>query len=794
MFRWSGVRAIAGLVTALGVGSTVAVFSVVDAVLLRSLPYGHPQKLVYIWQPNRNFKGVPDELGPNVPDFYDWQRLSHSFRSMALFQRTPMNLVRSDSSEQVGAAIVSGEFFPTLQASPHLGRVIRADDDRPGHQHVAVISDAFWRSRFGGTRDVIGSAMQLNRERYTVIGVLPKDFGFPRDGDVPNEHTAFRQTDIWLPAAYTDKQKTDRVNFASADAIARLRPGVPMVAAEAELKAITVRLQPLYPQMWRGWTVLLTPLIETIVGPVATMLRLLLASAGLVLLIAIGNVANLLLARAATRAHELGIRTALGANRWRIARLLLKESLLVSATGGALGVALAYGAVHLLVKLNPGGIPRFEAASVDGRVLVVALLLSLCVGVLAGLAPALSASKADVHPLLAKGGSRIAFGFRRGRFALIAVQVALSVILLATSGLLTRSYLRLATVDPGFSPATLTFRVGLDEKYRTPEQRASFYHAYLEKLRNLPEVRAAGASSGLPLSGYHSVAFAEIQGFGRAKEVLEIRSVTPGYRKALGTPLLRGRDFNARDAKAGNVVLVNRKFASLYFPARDPIGGHVRTGMGDFSGAQWATIIGVTGDVRHSSMEEADQPQIFQPADNGDNFAIASDAPTRQVLAAARVALRALDPVLTLDDVRTMRERITSSNAQRSFQTTLLTAFAGIAVALALAGLYGLMSFVVRQRTPEIGIRLALGSSRARILGMILSQGLSLTLAGLAVGVAGAFAATRLISSWLFGVQVNDLATFTLVPLFVLAVAACACLIPAWEAMRIEPLKALREE
>ena len=794
MPRWNGVYAIAVLVTALGVGTTVSVFSVVNAVLLRTLPYGHPKKLVYLWSPNPNFKGVPDELGPNVPDFYDWKRLSHSFASMALFQRTPMNLVRKDSSEQVGVAIVTGEFFSTFGVSTHLGREIGADDERPGHQHVAVISDAFWRARFGGAAGVIGKTIQLNRERYTVIGVMPGDFGYPRDGDVPYEHTAFRQTDIWLPAAYTARQKTDRVNFASADAVGRLRPGVSMAAAEAELKAITAQLQPLYPEMWRGWTVLLTPLVETIVGPVKTMLRLLLAAAGLVLLIAISNVANLLLARAADRTHELGIRSALGAGRGRIVRLLLKESLMVSAIGGALGLALAFGAVRLLVKLNPGGIPRFDAASVDGRVLFAAVLLSVGVGVLAGLAPAVSASKADVHALLARGGSRIAVGFRRSRFALIVFQVALSVILLATSGLLIRSYLRLAAVDPGFSPATLTFRIRLDQKYRTPEQRAAFYRAYLETLRNLPGVRLAGASSGLPLSGWESVTFAEIEGFGRSKEMLEDRRVTPDYRRALGIPLLRGRDFNAQDANAANVVLVNRKFATVYFAGRDPLGAHIRTGIGDFSGAKWATIIGVIGDVRHNSVEEAGQAQILQPADNGDSFAIAFYGPVRPVINEARLALHSLDPVLTLDDVRTMGDRVTSSNARRSFQTALLTGFGGIAVVLALAGLYGLMSFLVTQRTAEIGIRLALGSSRARILGLILSQGVSLAVAGLLLGVAGALAVTRFISGWLFGIQPNDLATFAAVAFFVLATASGACLIPAWSAMRIDPIEALREE
>lgn len=380
-------------------------------------------------------------MGPNVPDCYEWQRLNHSLSSMTMFGQTAVNIVRNGYSTRVGAAFVTGSFFKTLQAMPELGRPLDANDDQPGHDRVAVISDQFRRSEFGSVTDVIGKQIQLNRQKYTVVGVMPKEFGYPFDGDVPYDRTGFKQTDIWLPAAYSVKQKTDRAEFQGALAVGRLREGVSAAAAQADLAGIEARLQPLYSEMWRGWTVFVKPLVETIIGPVEKMLWLLLGAVGLVLVIAISNVASLLLARATARAHELGIRTALGAARSRIIRQLLTESLLFSCVGGALGVAFAYAAVHLLTALNPGNIPRFDATNVDGRALAVAVLLSIGTGLVAGLAPALSASRTAVNDLLKRGGNRIAGGYGGGRFALIVLEVALSVILLAGSGLLIRSYL-----------------------------------------------------------------------------------------------------------------------------------------------------------------------------------------------------------------------------------------------------------------------------------------------------------------------------------------------------------------
>lgn len=790
-----GFTAIALLVITLGIGATVSIFSVVNAVLLRSLPYGHPEKLIYIWRPNQNFKGLPQEMGPNIPDCYEWQRLNHSLSSMTIFGQTAVNAVRNGYSTRVGAAFVTGTFFQTLEAMPAIGRPLDAQDDQAGHDQVAVISDEFRRFEFGSATNVIGKQIQLNRRKYTVVGVMPKEFGFPFDGDVPYDRTGFRQTDIWLPAAYSVKQKTDRADFQGALAVGRLREGVSVAAAQADLAGIEARVQPLYSEMWRGWTVFVKPLVETIIGPVEKMLWLLLGAVGLVFVIAVSNVASLLLARATARAHELGIRTALGAARSRIIRQLLTESLLLSCIGGALGVAFAYAAVHFLTALNPGNIPRFDATNVDGRALAVAVLLSVGTGLVAGLAPALSASRNAVNHLLKRGGNRVAGGYGNGRFALIILEMALSVILLAGSGLLIRSYLQLAAVDPGFSPATLTFSVGLDERYEKPELQERLYKNFLEKLSGIQSVRYAGATTSIPLTDTNSVTFAEIRGFGRSRDMIESWSATPDYRKAIGIPLLLGRDFDVHDVSAKPpVVIVNKSFADAYFHGGNLLGGQVRIGIGDFSGSTWATVIGVVGNTRHNNLEEASKPQLFQPALSGDNFAVLCVLPIPTAISQARQALRSLDPLLTLDGVHTMGERMQQSNARRRFQTWLLTGFAVIAIALALVGIYGLMAYTVKQRTSEIGVRLAVGSSRTRILGLVLSQGLQLACYGLIIGLVGAFALTRLVQGWLFGVNPHDPLTFVAVPAFILAVACCACIFPALSATRIDPMRTLRQE
>src|SRR5579875_2784921 len=445
--------AIVLLVTALGIGAAVSVFSVVNAVLLRSLPYAHPEHLVYLFTPNSHYTGLPSEMPPNVPDVYDWQRLSRTISSFAMFMPGNSRLVQGDNVTPIATAGVSADFFKTLDVTPILGRAFTANDDQPGHELVAIVSHELWVLHFNARPDILGSKIQLNRKTYTVIGVTGPDFGFPFDGDVPYLGISSRQTDLWTPLAYTIQQKADRRGHPEgAEVVARLKPGATPGSAQSELNAIESHLNSLYAPEMQGWRVLARPLVETILGPVEQMLWTLLGVVGLVLLIAISNIAGLLLARTTSRAHELSIRTALGADRARIIRQLLTESLLLSCTGGAFGIALAFALVRLFINLNPGGIPRFDQASVDTRILLIAVALSIATGLAAGILPALSASSPRVG-----AGNRVT-ATHRSRFALIVFEVALSVVLLSGAGLLIRSYFNLQTVNAGFSPSVLTFQ------------------------------------------------------------------------------------------------------------------------------------------------------------------------------------------------------------------------------------------------------------------------------------------------------------------------------------------------
>lgn len=568
-----------------------------------------------------------------------------------------------------------------------------------------------------------------------------------------------------------------------------------MARGKAELVAIQSALQPLYPSMWRRFSALLSPFVQTILGPVQEMFWILLAAVGMVLLMAVGNTANLLLARTAARAHELGIRTALGAERGRIIRQLLTESLLLTVGARALGVAFSFALVRVLVTLDPGGIPRFEQTSVDGRVLTFAIMLSIVPGALAGIAPALLACRLNVNVLLRSGGRGVLEGFVKTRGILIVAEVELSVVLLAASGLLIRSYLKLMSVDPGFSPATLTFKIDLDERYNTPERSTQFYRDILRRFRAIPGVLHPGESNGLPLTSWESVTAVEIEGGEPIKQMIQRRSITPDYRQALVIPLLRGRDFTEQEvASRDHVALVNQQFAATYLRGRDPIGTRIRFGIGNSSGAPWTTVVGVVAKMAHDSLEDRGQPMTFVPASEGSNSAIAYRGLPEQLTSQIRAVLSSTDPVLTIADVRTMRERMKASNARRTFETALLTGFSAIAVCLALGGIYGLMSYLVRQRTAEIGVRVALGSSKSRIMRLIVGQGVRLALLGLASGICAALAMTRLLTMWLFGVSATDTVTFVLVPLAILIVTCLGCISPASEATRVDPIDALRNE
>ncbi|SRR5579871_599308 len=788
---------VALLSMALGIGAATAVFSLVYAVLLRAFPYGDVSRIAYVWTPNPKFTGAPRELGPSVPDFAAWRKEQRSFTELAGFNEGHFRVKSGNSVSNYDGAWVTGNFFQTLRANAELGRTIVPDDDQPGHDLVAVISDAMWHADFGGAPDVLGKTIAHSKQTFVIIGVMPHEFSYPHSSDFPPTILNVERADLWMPFGWAEKRMTERgENFDSLTAFGRLRPGVTIRQAQAEFAAMEARLDPLYPELFRGWRVFVQSFADAAAGEVRLLMWLLLGAVAIVLLIACSNVAGLLTAQAAARVHEMGVRAALGAARGRLVRQVLTESLMLAVAGGALGTALAMGAMRLVVRLNPGNIPRLAEISLDGHVLAFMLAATLLTGIVFGLAPALVASRVDLMELLKSGGRGLAGG-QRLRGSLVTTQVALAVVLLSSAGLLLRSYWNVQRVEKGFSLSTITGLIALDlgnDRYATAPKQDAFRHAVLQRVRAIPGVEAAGAVTGAPLSHSESLGFLEVDGYPNSKDqVTDGRRATDGYFEAMGIRVLSGRALAPADR---NVVVISKGFADRYFAGRQAVGGKVRLSHNE--GAPWFTVIGVVDDVRHSNLEDVPRPVVYQPMGQGIELrldvAIRATLPPGQVAAALRQIVRDIDPELSVAQFLTMAERVDEASARRRFQAVMLTVFAGIAVFLPLVGLYGLMAYAVKQRTAEIGIRMTLGASRRRVIAMVLRQGIGWVAGGIAVGLAGALASARVAASFLYGITPADPLTFAAVPLFLLIVAMMASLIPAWNAARINPVDALRSE
>ena len=543
------------------------------------------------------------------------------------------------------------------------------------------------------------------------------------------------------------------------------------------------------------------PFLSHATGPLRPLMSLLFGAVSLVLLIACGNAANLLLARAASRTHELGVRSALGAGRKRLVRQLLTESVLMSCAGGALGVTIALAGIRILQHFDPGNIPRLNETSLDARVLIFSVGLSLLTGILFGILPALSVSGVNLSELLKQGGMRgIAGTSNRLRHGLIIIEIGLAVVLLSGSALLIRSYLKLQSVDMGFLQSTLTMGFSLDSRYAKPEQRRQFFRNVLDRIGELPGVQTIGLVDDLPLTSAESLSTFEVEGFAnKPDQLVAHRQISDDYFKAMGTPLIEGRVFTEADSNAASpVAIVNQSFAKAYFGGRDAIGQHFRFSPGLEKVGAWQTVVGVVADVRQTRPEDAAEPQVYGPFWQGDaaraSVAVRTSMPPAQLIPSIRGIVREIDPVLAVADIRTMDQRVADANARRRFQTFLLAVFAGVALFLAAVGLYGLMAYAVKQRTAEIGIRIALGAQRRDVLKLILGQGIMLTLAGLAVGLIAALAMTRVLVSLLYGVAPSDPVTLIIVPLVLIAISLLACYVPARRAMRVDPIVALRYE
>jgi len=782
---------VAVLTLALGVGATTAIFSVVQGVLLQPLPFPEPQRLVRVYQ---EVDGQPDTF--SVLNFLDWRAQSKSTAFAAALSTTTLNLTGDGGEpERLRGVRVSASFFSVLGVRPLAGRTFAPDEDRAGAPRVTVISEDLWRRRFGADPGLVGRAVTLSGQPYNVIGIL---------GD---EHRYPAKVDLWVPFELTEDQlRADNRGALFLDAIGRLAPAASVEQANAEAEAIGRRLEQQYPKSNTGYTLGAASLQEDLVGDVRTPLLILLGAVVFVLLIACVNVANLLLVRAAARQGEVAIRAALGAGRARIVRQLLTESLTLALAGGVLGMALASWLVRMLVVLAPDRIPRLEEVGLNGPVLLFSLGVTLLTGFLFGLVPALQASRPDLNETLKEGtrGTRGRTG-SRARGALVVVETALAVVLLAGAGLLIRSFDKLQRVELGFRPeGAVTFSIALPQaKYAEDPQIRAFASGLMERMEHLPGVTAAGAVYPLPLSGNDFVISFDVEGRPPAplgeEPAMRVALVTPEYYRAMGIPLLRGRVFTERDrSDSPRVAVLTQSAARQHFPGEDPIGKKIILGWSVDGVFQGGEVVGIVGDFKQATVEGEPEPEIFLPFDQTPVGALAvvlrSDRDLAAVAADARRELRRLDPDLPLYNLQTLEELIGKSVSRPRFYMLLLGLFAAIALALAAIGIYGVISYTVRQRTQEIGIRMALGATQRRVLRMVVRQGLVLALVGGAVGLGGALVMTRGMANLLYGVSSTDPATLAGVGLVLLLVAALASYLPARRAAEIEPQLAIRGE
>jgi predicted permease len=789
------------LTLALGIGACTAIFSLVNAVMLRSLPYGDSSRLVYLYLPNPNLKEIPPEsIGPSDADFFDIKAHSRSLSAITFFDQKGFSLNAGGQPERVGAAQVESSFFHTLETAPLLGREFSDADQEPGNGNVIILNYALWQSLFAGAPDVLNHNVTLDDKTYRIVGVMPPGFGYPHHTDLAFGNGSIETTQIWVPYTLTAQQKADRDNT-SINALARLAPGVTLKDAQAEMSAIIKRLEPLHKGLlFKGMTALLKPLNKQVLGPVRPLMLLLLATVGLVLLIACGNAANLLLARAANRRHELGVRATLGARRGRLLRQMLTESLLFGSAAGIVGIGLAYLFIRALLRLNPGNIPHMESASLDLRALAFLVLISIITSIVFGILPALSATRINLSEFLSSAGTRgLVADRRRTRRMLVSAQVALVVVLLTGAGLFLHSYLNVLSVQTGFSPSTIAVSIPIGAAYNTVEKRRAFYVTLLEKITAQHGIDSAGLVNYLPLTNSESFITLWVDGYpNHDRQLVEARAVTSGYLSAMQTPLLKGRNFTPdEDSPAQHpLAIVNQTFVNKFFAGKDPIGQRLRTGPD----LPWSTVIGVVQDIRNVSLETAAVPQIFvpfissYPPPNGTDVAVRSSLPQTAIFSSIRAAVRSIDPSLAISGIHVMDDFATRATAPRRFQTTLLTLFSAIALFLAVVGVYGLLAYSVRQRTGEIGLRMALGSTRVGIARLILREGLSLLLTGLCLGMAAAIAFARLLRGFLYEVPALDPLTFALVPTLLLIATLAACIIPSARAATTDPMVALRHE
>jgi putative ABC transport system permease protein len=776
---------------ALGIGANTAIFSVVNSILLRPLPYRDPDRLVMVWMDNRRIN--VDQDIHSYANYSDYRDQNQSFEQLAAFNGISVNLVGIGEPERIIGTMASPSLFDVLGVEPLVGRTFSAEEEVPGHDKVVILGYGLWQRRFGGDPDILGHEISLSDVKRTVIGVMPPGFRFPH-----------KDAELWAPLATDANRKNSRYGF-SYQVIGRLKQGVALAQARVDMGAIASHLVEQFPDL-EGYGVNLVPLHQQVVGGVRPALLVLLGTVAFVLLIACANVANLLLARAAAREREIAIRTALGSGRWRLIRQLLTESVLLASLGGAAGLLIANWGLKALVALSPEDIPRRDQIGIDFRVLGFTLLVSLLTGLLFGLAPALQASKLDLNESLKEGGRGASGGVagRRIRNTLVVFEVALSLVLLIGAGLMIKSFVRLQKIDLGFNPdRLLIMNIQLSRSKYQGGSSAAFFRQLIERVEALPGVESAGAITSVFIEGLPNSSSFTIEGRppvpAAEQDEAPIDFVTPGYFRTMGIPLLKGRELTEQDGpNSPTVLVINDTFARRFWPGEDPLGKRLKFGP-PASDAPWWTIVGVVSDMRRTGLDSAVRCETFisytqRPFIGFLSLVVRTAPDPRSMATTVRDVVWSMDRDQPVSHIGTVEQLLGGMMAQRRLNTVLFGIFAGLALVLAALGIYGVISYSVTQRTHEIGIRIALGASWSEVLKLVIGNGMKLVGAGILIGLISAAGLTRLMTTLLYGVSATDPATFVLIAVLLAGVALGACFVPARRAMKVDPMVALRYE
>ncbi len=795
LLKEPGFTLVAVTTLALGIGANTAIFSVVNAVLLRPLPYPEPEQLLLVQQ--NMLKLGMFYGGVSAAEWLDYQAGNEAFAEIAGHRLVSLNLTGRGEAQRVQGARISASLFPLLGIQPLVGRAFSTGEDRYGQHQVVVLSERLWRRKFGGDAKIVGQTVKLNDNPYTIVGVMPGSLQFPYTG------TSFAEAvELWVPLALSDQERGGRVNDTNYGIVGRLKPGVSIAQAQANMAAVAARFQQQHPESYKNnleRSVIVVGLAEKTVQRVRPFILMLLAAVGLVLLASCANIANLQLARAAARRREMAIRSAVGASAHRLVRQLLTENLLLAGLGGGVGLLLAVWAVDLIARFGPEDVPRLQQVRLDPLVLSFTVLATLLTGILCGLAPSLQAARLDLNDTLKESGGRASRGGEgRLRAALVVFEVAAAFVLLIGGGLLIHSFVRLLRQPPGFDPLGVVIaRTALPvARYPKTEQSRVVHQRVLEKMAALPGVRAVAVASNLPLTGETTIGLRLEGDTEGGFKLASLTQVSNDYFRAMGISLRQGRVFTAEDREGSPLVaVVNETMARSYWPGQAAIGKRIKWGDRD-----WMAIIGVVADVKLSSLEAEDKPAVYLPMFQAPGtrpnaiYVARTTVEPASLIASLRREIRAVDEELAIYDVRTMNQVLAESVAQRRFSTSLLTGFAAAALLLAAVGLYGVTAYAVTQRTQEIGIRMALGAQTDDVLRLVAGQVIKLVALGVVLGLVGALAATRLLKSLLFGVSATDPLTFAMITLLLTAIGLLACWIPARRATKVDPLVALRTE